>query len=123
MNKIGPANVSLLDLCNQRNCFNPAQGVAGSDTSELGIKGNKKVSNEKEMEKGATDFEALLLQQMMESMWATVPQEGMLSGSKEEGMYRDMLNQEISKSIAEGRSIGVKEVILNDMKRLDGKKA
>lgn len=121
MNKIGPANVSLLDLtC--AGCRPSAQkGVASFDTQKIATGSDKKVSTEKEMEKAATDFEALLLHQMMESMWATVPQDGMLSGSKEEGMYRDMLNQEITKSIAEGRSIGVKEVILKDMKRLEGK--
>jgi Rod binding domain-containing protein len=50
-------------------------------------------------------------------MWSTVPQEGLLSGSHEEGLYRDMLNEALANSISEGRGIGIKDVILKDIKK------
>ena len=65
-------------------------------------------------EKVAQQFEALLLKQMIDSMWTTVPKNGMLSGSHEENLYRDMWNDAIATSISEGRGIGLKEVLLRD---------
>jgi Rod binding domain-containing protein len=70
----------------------------------------------------AQQFEAMMLQQLMQSMWNTVPKGELLSGSNEEGYYRDMLNEAISTSIAEGRGIGIKEVILRDISKLEKKK-
>lgn len=67
--------------------------------------------------KAATDFEALLLGQMVQSMWQTVPGGGVLSGSKEESMYRDMLTQEIAKTAAAGQGIGIRGVIERELTR------
>lgn len=72
-------------------------------------------------ELAAQQFEALLLKQMIDSMWSTVPKDGLLSGSSEESMYRDMLNEALATSIAEGRGVGVKEVILRDINKLSKK--
>lgn len=69
-------------------------------------------------EVAAEQFESLLVKQMLESMWKTVPSNGLLSGSHEESMYRDMLNEALANSIAEGRGLGVKDVILKDFKKL-----
>ena len=55
-------------------------------------------------------------------MWATVPQGQLLSGSHEETMYRDMLNEAVADSIAQGKGIGVKDVILKDLNGLDKKR-
>ncbi|RMG42968.1 MAG: hypothetical protein D6719_04880 [Candidatus Dadabacteria bacterium] len=76
----------------------------------------KAVDSDK-MEKAAADFEALLLQQMFKAMWSTVPKDGMLSGSSEEAIYRDMLNEALAKDIAEGQSIGIKDIILKEFKK------
>jgi hypothetical protein len=51
-------------------------------------------------------------------LWATVPQGELLSGSHEESMYRDMLNEAVASSISEGRGMGIKEVILKDLNEL-----
>jgi flagellar protein FlgJ len=72
-------------------------------------------------EEAAQQFEALLIQQMLESMWSTVPQKGLLSGSNEEAMYRDMLNEALATSISEGKGLGVKDVILNDFNKVKKK--
>lgn len=68
-------------------------------------------------EKAATDFEALLLQQMVQSMWKTVPTEGMLSGSNEEGMYRDMLSEQFAQELAQSQSLGLKDAVLGEMNK------
>jgi flagellar protein FlgJ len=71
---------------------------------------------EARMEKAATQFEAMLLKQMLGQMWKSAPSEGFLSGSREEQMFRDMLNDEMAKSIAESQSIGIKDIILREMR-------
>ena len=67
--------------------------------------------------KAATDFEALLLQQMVQSMWKSVPSEGMLSGSSEEAMYRDMLSEQFAQELAKNQSMGLKDAVLGEMSK------
>ncbi len=81
----------------------------------------KSVPLTQQPEEVAKQFEAMLLKQMIDSMWSTVPKEGLLSGSHEEGMYRDMLNEALAKSISEGKGIGVKDIILKDINKVPKK--
>lgn len=69
----------------------------------------------------AVQFEALILQEMMKSMWRTVPDGGVLSGSREEETYRDMLNEAVAQSIASGKGVGIKDVIAKDINKLEKK--
>lgn len=78
-------------------------------------------SSEQEIQKAATDFEGLLLNQMLQSMWNTVPQNGMLTGSREESLYRDMLNEQLAQSMANNQSLGIKEIIARDMRKSEKK--
>ncbi len=71
-----------------------------------------------ELENAATQFESMLVGEMVKSMWATVPKEGLLSGSHEEEMYRDMFNDALAQNIAEGPGLGIKRVVIEDMQRL-----
>lgn len=73
------------------------------------------------IEDAARSFESLLVHQMMNAMWSTVPKEGLLSSSREEELFRDMLNQALSDSIAEGRGIGLRDVIVKDMTKNEHK--
>lgn len=68
----------------------------------------------------ATQFEALLLQQMLQSMWSSVPKDGLL-GSNEEDTYRDMLNEALAKEIADGQGIGIRDVICEEMEKQEKK--
>jgi Rod binding domain-containing protein len=72
-------------------------------------------------EEVAKQFEGMLLKQMIDSMWSTVPKNGLLSGSQEEDMYRDMLNEALATSISEGKGIGVKDIILKDINKVSKK--
>ena len=93
-----------------------AQALAGMATPE------KPLPLTQDVKAAAQQFEALLVQEMLKSMWSTVPKQGMLSGSYEEGMYRDMLNEALAQSIAEGQGLGIKDVILKDINTLSKKK-
>jgi len=82
---------------------------------------NSKTPLTKQHEEAAQQFEALLVKQMLDSMWSTVPKGGIVSGSNEESLYRDMFNEALSNSISEGRGIGIKDVILKDFNRFNKK--
>lgn len=68
-------------------------------------------------EKAAEDFEALLLKQMIGEMWKSVPSSGLLSGSREEELYRDFMNDELAKSMASENGLGLKKMIVDEMER------
>lgn len=92
-----------------------------SETKLKSLK-NQDIRSEKELEKAAAGFEALLLQQMMQSMWSTVEFSGMFN---EEGnqasIYRDMFNQAIADETAKGRGMGVKEYVKQQLTKVSGR--
>lgn len=100
------------------NKMKPLESVATPDLRAA----QKPVPATKDPQLAAQQFEALLVKQMIDSMWSTVPKKGLLSGSNEESMYRDMLNEALANSISEGRGIGVKDVILKDINKLSKSK-
>ncbi|MGI6523921.1 MAG: rod-binding protein [Bdellovibrionota bacterium] len=69
------------------------------------------------MEEAAEQFEAVFVQQMFNSMWSALPNGGLLSGSNEESLYRDMFNQAISEELAKSQPLGIKDVILKEMQK------
>lgn len=78
----------------------------------------------KEIESAASQFEALLLHQMLSEMWKTVPRSqeagyGLLSGSKEEEYFRDLFTEGLSDTLAKGQGIGIKQVIAREMYKKD----
>src|SRR6185312_13957629 len=98
---------------------NAQQLASGTGNFDGKLKGAQ--SHEEQIKKAATQFEALLLNEMLKSMQSTVPQGGLLSGSKEESTYRDMFNEALANSIAEHQSIGVKDVIIRDIKATEAR--
>ena len=75
-----------------------------------------------EVEKAATQFEAMLLQQMFNAMWSTIPKNSLFGGGREEEYYREMFNEALAENVAENQSIGVKEVIARDIKSIAAKR-
>ena len=95
--------------------------IRSTQTTQVPEVSQAKLPASQDPKQAAQQFEALLVQEMLKSMWATVPQGELLSGSHEEKMYRDMLNEAVASSIAEGKGMGIKETILKDLDGL-GKK-
>ena len=78
-------------------------------------------AHDKEIEAAATQFEGMLVQQMLKEMWATVPKSGLLSGSHEEEVYQEMFQESLSEHISKKQSIGVKDVIIRDIKATEAR--
>lgn len=78
------------------------------------------LKSDKEVEKAAGGFEALMLHNMLKAMWETVDSTGMLGEeSNQSQVYRDMFHQAISDVVAEGRGIGVKEFLTKELKQTE----
>ncbi|MCB0345854.1 MAG: rod-binding protein [Bdellovibrionales bacterium] len=81
---------------------------------------SKDVKEEKELDEAAAGFEALLLHNMLKEMWKTVEFTGFLGeDSNEAQIYRDMLNQALADSVAEGEGIGVKDFLKKELSKSD----
>ena len=69
-----------------------------------------------ELERAASGFESILVNQMINAMWETVETTGLLGeNSHEAGIYRDMFNQALSDSISKGSGIGVKGFLKTEL--------
>ncbi len=90
-------------------------------TTELGAH-ELTAAKKAQIDEASTQFEALLLHQMFQSMWSTVPEEGILSGSREEEYFRDMFTQGLADTVAKGKGIGVKEVVAKEMYKAEGRR-
>lgn len=75
-------------------------------------------SDEQQLEKASRQFEALLLQQMLKSMWDTVPEASLTGGGSDVSLYRDMFNEALAESISKGQGIGIKDIVGRDLKRI-----
>jgi flagellar protein FlgJ len=76
------------------------------------------VKTEKEIEKAAGGFEALLLHQMLQSMWKTVDSTGLLGeNSNQAKIYHDMFQQALADTISEGDGIGVKKFLRKELSK------
>jgi Rod binding domain-containing protein len=99
-------------VVNRKDIAEPSVGRMGGPRASQGVK---------TAEDAAQDFEALLLKQMLSEMWQTIPKEGVLEGGRAEEMYYDMFHESVADSIAENGGIGIKEELLEDMKRQERK--
>ena len=97
--------------------INGLSGVTETKVDKLDLKDLNKKKD------AAEKFEAMLVHEMMKSMWNTVPKSGMISGSSEEQTFRDMLSEAVADSVSKGQGIGIKDVIYKDMNKLDKKQS
>lgn len=107
---IGPANAEALSSL-QPTKLEQGQGLRANHPKSAG-----------EIKHAAEDFEGLLLQQMFKSMWSNVPEGGLLSGSREEGMYKDMFQEALAKNISKGQGIGIKGIIEKELTKAEGQR-
>lgn len=67
------------------------------------------------LEQACRDFESIFIGQMMQQMRQTVPQDGLFSGGRAEQIYTSMMDDEMAKSIAQQRGLGLAEVLYRQL--------
>lgn len=70
-----------------------------------------------QLKKAIQDFEAFFLGQIMKDMRKTVPEGGLFGNSPEEGMMRDLLDEEWATQLAQGRGIGLAQVLYRQLQQ------
>jgi Rod binding domain-containing protein len=100
-----------------------ATGIGNDNNPKVLRNGPAAPTEEDRIKKASTDFEALLLQQMLKSMWTAMApgEEVSASGGQETDFYRDMLNEQVANDIAQKQSLGIKEILAADMRKRGSK--
>ncbi len=66
----------------------------------------------------AEQFEAVFISQMLAPMFETIPTDGAMGGGHAEGIYRNMMVQEVGKSIAKNGGIGIADQVYSELLKL-----
>jgi Rod binding domain-containing protein len=73
-----------------------------------------------EIKKAASEFEAMMLSQMLAPMFESLNSGGEFGGGAGEEMFRPMLVEQYAKGIARNGGIGLSDVIAREMMRMQG---
>jgi flagellar protein FlgJ len=70
------------------------------------LPGTADTKKEGKLKKACQDFEALLLNQMLEVMRKSVPKNGLFSGGHAEEVFQSMQDEELAKHLAKSGGLG-----------------
>lgn len=77
---------------------------------------NTAAAKEKKLREAAEGFEAIFIQQMWQSMRASLPKEGIMH-SREEQFWQGMYDQELGKSMASAGGIGLADMMMSQLSK------
>jgi len=84
---------------------------------------SRDVKDKAQLHKASKGFEALLLQEMMKSMWATVKTEGLMGEDSNQGqIFQGMFQQAVADEISAGDGIGVQKFLEKELTQNASKK-
>ncbi len=67
------------------------------------------------LKKACSDFEAIFIKQMLDSMRKTVPKNSLLDGGMAEGIFEDMLYDKYANKMSETAHFGIKEILYKQL--------
>jgi len=73
--------------------------------------------DDEKLKKACTDLEALFIHQIFKSMRQTIPKTGLLGGGSEEEIFQSLFDQELSRSLAQRKGMGLGQMIYRQMTR------
>ncbi|WP_417463502.1 rod-binding protein [Kordiimonas sp.] len=66
----------------------------------------------------AEQFEAVFISQMLNPMFEAIPTDGLMGGGPAEGVYRSMMVDEASKSIARNGGVGIADNVYRELLKM-----
>jgi len=72
--------------------------------------------DEDKLRKACGDFESIFLQQLLHAMRQTIPHGGFLKEGPEKDIFQSLFDQELSKTLAERKGIGLGEMLFRQLK-------
>jgi Rod binding domain-containing protein len=82
--------------------------------------GNQKMNREK-LEKACKEFESLFMYQMLKTMHSMVPQNGLFGDIPGKDLYQTIMDQELSKNIAQHGGVGIGKMLYQQIIRKEEK--
>lgn len=67
------------------------------------------------LKKACNDFEAIIVKQLLTTMRKSVPKGGLFESGYENEMYQSMQDDELAKSIAHGKGMGIAKALYNEV--------
>lgn len=77
----------------------------------------KNAKKDAELKKACADFESVFMQKMLEGMRKTIPKSGLLDGGMQEEIYTSMFDEELSKLVANGKGMGLGDMMYKQMQK------
>ncbi len=74
-----------------------------------------KTAQEYSAKRAADEFEAIFISQMLKNMSVGVKTDGPFGGGQSEEIYRDLMNEELGKTMAGKGGIGISDAIYREM--------
>ena len=71
--------------------------------------------NNKKMKQACSDFESILIKQMLDSMRKTVPKDSLIEGGMAEDIFTDMIYDEYAKKMSKTGDFGIKEILYKQL--------
>ncbi len=89
--------------------------AAKTENKINGLKNKAKSSQE--LQKAAQDFEAVLLNMVLKSMWKTVPKSGLFEKNSATNIYEGLMLSSLSEEIASSGGLGIAKVLAQQLRR------
>ena len=86
-------------------------GTAGVSSLER----NLQTRNDEKIKKACSDFEAIFIKQMLDSMRKTVEKTSLLSGGMAEDIFEDMIYDEYAKKMSNTGNFGLKDILYRQL--------
>ncbi len=67
------------------------------------------------LREACTEFQALFIKQMLDSMRSTIDKQGLLNGGQAEEIFEDMLYDEYAKKISKTAGLGLDDMIYREL--------
>src|SRR6056297_2494547 len=97
---------------------NSLQSKARSGRAVEGSTANTTITDKNDkLKETCSDFQAIFVKQMLDSMRKTVNKSGLLEGGQAEEIFEDMLYDEYAQSISENGNIGLDDMLYKQLSR------
>lgn len=77
--------------------------------------GGKQYTDE-DLMNACREFETLFTQELLKTMWATVPESELIKESQASKIWKDMYIEQLAKVSSQGRGLGVAETLYNQLR-------
>ena len=93
--------------------FNIQNGATAKANS---IKRGMVGENDKKLKKACSEFEAIFIKQMLDSMRKTVSKSGLINGGMAEDIFEDMLYDKYAEKMSKTGNFGIKDILYKQLK-------